>query len=94
MMSFSAPSMDREMITLNPGIQIGKDKYHVLSPIDGKEKNHTNKVMYPTKCFTDLEKQLTNQNSNLGWAARRKSEIRINRILLISQTKKKKKEPS
>lgn len=48
--------MDREMITLNPGIQIGKDKYHVLSPIDGKEKNHTNKVMYPIKCFTDLEK--------------------------------------
>ena len=55
MMLFSAPWMDREMITLNPGIPIGKDKHHVLSPIGGKGKNHTDEVMCPAKCLTDLE---------------------------------------
>ena len=52
MMLFSAPWMDRETITLNPGIQRGEDRYHVSSPIDGKGRNHTNEVRYPTKCLT------------------------------------------
>lgn len=66
MMLFSAPWMDKEMITLNPGIQIGKDKYHVLSPTGGKGKKSYTRSNVPSKMPHRIVPYLAKQQFGVG----------------------------
>lgn len=72
-MSFTAPSVDREITTLNLDSQTGKDKHHVLSPICGIKKLITMSHVPNKIRLKDLEQKLSYQKDNAGLG---KGEIR------------------